>query len=488
MGRSPMTLARNLADFIVGVELSDVDPAAVAKARHHVLDTLGCIAFSTELDYARAFAQAIATDAGHHGIPGMPARLTLSDAALIAGTLAAGFELDDVGVFVHPGACVVPAAFLAAAQRAHDEGSVIDGRELLTAVIVGYEVTVRISSWIGFGPEDEVGWHTPAFHGAIGAAAAAARIQGLDVERTLHALACSTDLAGGGLMQARFGSDVKRVHTGRAAQTGVLAARMAAAGIRGRTDVFEDPRWGYFRTIRYRGGSEDPELLRGDAVLDGLGTRFGSFERIALKYYPCTAGAQGIHDNVIGALVELDATGDDVDSIHVEVSSWFHDQPETLRPATGIEDANFSYAYAAAVAAVHRAPRLTAPDADIQPFLDGLADPRVRAMQQRVTFAPSSLLDAENRYSMDTIVDVRLQDGRTARRRSGYGVRTDADSDGTIAFAAVDETGIAHKFRALAGRSMPVDVVEATIDAVRRLDELTDVVPLWNGLHTTEKG
>src|SRR5690606_24128800 len=122
--------------------------------------------------------------------------------ALVNGALVCSFELDDVGVYVHPGSAVIPAVLGACAIAGVD----VDGARVLEAIVAGYETTVRISETIGFAPEKVTGWHTPGFHGAIGAAAASSKVMGLNATETAHAIAMATDLAGGGLIHARFGS------------------------------------------------------------------------------------------------------------------------------------------------------------------------------------------------------------------------------------------------------------------------------------------
>ena len=107
----------------------------------------------------------------------------------------------------------------------------VAGRELLLAFAVSNEVQQRINEWVGFSVERYVGWHTPAFHGCIGSAAAAARLLGLDAERTSNALSVAADMAGGGLIQSRNNS--KRSDLGRAPQGGVLSALVAREGVVG---------------------------------------------------------------------------------------------------------------------------------------------------------------------------------------------------------------------------------------------------------------
>src|SRR5215472_6783136 len=132
------------------------------------------------------------------------------------GTQVQGFELDDVhrqGV-LHVGAVTLPALLAVAESHA-----ALDGRELLTAAVAGYEVGPRVGKCMG---QEHIGqgWHSGATVGVFSAAAGAARALGLSSDQTVHALGIAGTQAAG-LMAAQYGAMVKRMHAGRAAQSGL---------------------------------------------------------------------------------------------------------------------------------------------------------------------------------------------------------------------------------------------------------------------------
>ena len=154
-------------------------------------------------------------------------------AALINGTAAHALELDDIyapGLF-HPGAPTIAAALAVADQQG---SSMPDFR---AAVMVGYEVGCRVARDLG--PAHYAHWHTTGTAGSIGAAAAAATLLDLAAEPFSHALSLAATMSAG--LQQTFRSDAmgKPLHSGNAAQAGVIAALAAAGGVTGAPDVFE---------------------------------------------------------------------------------------------------------------------------------------------------------------------------------------------------------------------------------------------------------
>src|SRR5262249_39299125 len=177
------------------------------------------------------------------GATGNPVRA--ASAALANGALAHAFELDNLtkpGSGVHPGATLLPPA-LAIAQQ-HD----LNGRDLITAFVAGAEVMIRIGRATKHTNEAR-GFHAPGTTGPFGAAVAIARLLSFDAERMTNALGIAGSLAGGLLEFAHSdGAMVKRLHLGRAAEAGVLAAFLAAEGFTGPSTVLEG-HYGFLRVF-----------------------------------------------------------------------------------------------------------------------------------------------------------------------------------------------------------------------------------------------
>ena len=160
-------------------------------------------------------------------------RASTRAAALINGTAAHAVEVDDIFKFgiYHPGAPTIAAA-LATAQSIG-----ASGEQFLRAVIVGYEISTRIGAAMGRAHYKY--WHNTGTIGTFGAASAAAELYGLDAKRFAHALATSATMAAALQQAFRMDSMSKPLHSGHAAEAGILAAAGAREGVTGSLDVIE---------------------------------------------------------------------------------------------------------------------------------------------------------------------------------------------------------------------------------------------------------
>ena len=213
-GRASAT-TRRLAEFAAALRFEDLPPAVVAHAKECLLDTLGCGLFGSTLPWSRILANTLGKVEHDRtsAVWGTSDRLSSPAAALANGAAVHGFELDDLHKesILHPGSVVAPAALAAA-----DLATVVGGRDLLTALVAGYEVGARVGMSLGTAHLLQ-GWHPTGTHGTVAAAAAAASVLRLTPEQTHQALGIAGSQAGG-LMAAQFSSMVKRFHAGRAAE------------------------------------------------------------------------------------------------------------------------------------------------------------------------------------------------------------------------------------------------------------------------------
>jgi 2-methylcitrate dehydratase PrpD len=165
-------------------------------------------------------------------VVGHSARLPALSAALVNGAAAHALDYDDVNMAMpgHPSVAILP-GLLALAER---KGS--SGREVITAFVAGYESACRIGAALRPGHYD-LGFHSTGTVGSFGAAAACARLLGLDAEATATAFGIAGTQAAG--LKSQFGTMCKPFHAGSAAQNGLLAARLAERGFSSRLDILE---------------------------------------------------------------------------------------------------------------------------------------------------------------------------------------------------------------------------------------------------------
>ena len=156
-------------------------------------------------------------------------------AALVNGTCAHALDFDDVVDYLigHPSSVIVP-ALLACADETGTEGE-----GLLDAYVVAFQLACAVAAGLGIEEHYAHGWHATATIGVVAATAGVARLRGLDVDRTVHALAIAVSTASG--LRANFGSDTKPLHVGFAARSAVEACSLAAAGVTGSPRALEAP-------------------------------------------------------------------------------------------------------------------------------------------------------------------------------------------------------------------------------------------------------
>jgi 2-methylcitrate dehydratase PrpD len=356
--------------------------------------------------------------------------------------LAHSLDYDDTHLpsILHPSASIVPAV-LAAAEACQAEGA-----DVVAAIAVGLEICVRLGM-AGFIDGESLffarGQHATSICGAIGAAAAVARVRRLPADQIAHSMGIAVSMAGGVIEANRTGGTVKRLHCGWAAHSAVVAASLASRGITGPPTVLEG-RFGFFEA--FIEGTFDPS-----ALTDGLGTDWVA-PTIFFKPYP----ANHFTHTAIDAALELRSRGighEDIESIHLGVAtSTVRTIGEPLEakqvPETGYQ-AQFSGPYVIAAALLGG----SGLGLGLADFTDELAtDPLRRSIMARVTVGGDERCDAIYPMQFPAVMTVRLRSGEelVIERLVNRGGPGDPLSD--------EELG--RKFADNAGRCLDADAVE----------------------------
>lgn len=303
-------LARNVAEM----SYDKFSAATIHKAKIHILDTFGAsIAGAASLEtemVLRAFN--LVASNGNTAIWGTPLKFDSRTASFVNGVSAHAFELDDSGGCDHSGAVVLPAAIAALS----DVSGPVNGTQFLTAILAGYEVGRRVlEACGGYSSHNELGWHSTGTCGVFGAAAAAGVLFNLDAEKHASALGIACSYAGGTWAFIHDGSQTKKLHAGRAAEGGLVAAKLAAAGFYGPASAFDTTGWGNFFTTFDRAG----------AFADQLNVDFGKFWRVnrcSIKPYATCRGTHSAIDAVEKMLTEHDFGIADIARIDVDMSEF----------------------------------------------------------------------------------------------------------------------------------------------------------------------
>ncbi|HUY50280.1 MAG TPA: MmgE/PrpD family protein [Streptosporangiaceae bacterium] len=455
------TLAQRLASFAVGARFETLPPEVVDSVRKRVLDILGICVAASPLDTsaaARGYAEEQGGVQQAHAVA-TPGRMPATLAAFVNGVLAHSLDYDDTHLpsVLHPSATVVPAALAVA------EAVGADGPATIAAIAVGLETCIRIGM-AGYDTQSgnstffEHGQHATSICGALGGAVAAGLLEGFDAERLTHALAIAASMAAGLIEANRTGGTVKRMHCGWAAHAAVSAARLASHGFTGPASVLEG-RFGFFQAWLHGVFDES-------AISAGLGETW-SVPGIFFKPYP----ANHFTHAAIDAAISLRRQGlrpEDVATAELGVAApivrTIGEPIEVKRaPQTGYM-AQFSGPYAVA-AGLFGGGGL---GVSLDDFTDELAqDPARRALMAKVSVTANRRCTEIFPHQFPAVLQVRTNDGRELTEE------VLVNRGGPQRPLSYDE--LATKFRDNAGRQLPAEVVELTLERVSRLDRLTDV-------------
>jgi 2-methylcitrate dehydratase PrpD len=402
-----------LVDFVGGLRFEDLPESAVEATAALVLDQFSCCLIGMEMDWTRrlrgvvaaggaaaagAAASAGGTARGSAVVYGDPTPVSAEVAALVNGTAGHGFDFDDLHLptMSHPGCVVIPAAVAVALERG------ADGRTLLAAVAAGYEPLLRtgLAAGLRYG---ELGFHATGVLGPLGSAVAAAKLLGAPV---VDALGLAASMGAGVKAFNEVGPGmVKRLHAGRAAEAGVLAARLAAAGYEGPRRALT-ARFGLTRVLAM---GEEPDV---GALERALGDPF-LVEDVYIKPY---AACGGVHGAVRAAELlykERPLREEEIAAVTVGVPPRAIAQNSNPEPVD-LMAAQYSTEVSVAIALLGGA---TDPDR----FAAAGADPDdpSRRLARRITLRLDPQAEASYPDPVEGGVEVTLTTGETLTKRAG---------------------------------------------------------------------
>ena len=456
MSVSPATaqlpVTATLAEWVDELVLDDVPGPVRERAKHLLLDGIGCALVGAGLDWSRSATDALRALEGDGTavLIGTGGSTSPSAAALLNSAYIQGFELDDY----HPvapvyGASLVLPAMLAALTRA----PACSGSDLLLGAIRGFEVGPRVGLALNGAEMLTRGWHSGAVFGGRAAAAAAGTVFGLDAAGFEDAFGIAATQAGG-LMAAQFGGMVKRMQHGFAARNGLLAAALAAGGYTGIKQVFETPYGGFLSTF---GEGHDP---RPEEIAAELGERWETL-RIAVKPYAAMAGLHAAIDAARAMLAEAPVDATSIEAIEISLSepAFHHGGWRAQRPLAAV-GAQMSVAFAVAVT-----------------LLDGTAL-AAQFSAQRIDADDVWELIERTTPRHEPRFDERLEDGYNTRLR--VSLRDGTEREAFVAqprgglLAPLGDAEVVEKFHALCNGLVPPAHANRIADVVLRLDELDD--------------
>jgi len=447
---------QRIAEFVHGLHLKQAPLAVRQQVTGTLIDFFRVGIVGARTEWAAKHSQAL------FELGGAPLCAVLfSDrrtdpvrAAYVNGVIAGSLDWDDthVGAMLHPGAAVWPATL------AVGEMTAASGREIAEAVIAGYETDIALG--LSVQPDHfHRGFQATATCGTFGAAAAAAKLFKLDVTGTRNALGIAASYASGVAQFYRSGSDVKRLHAGKAAAAGVEAALLARAGLSGPHDAIEGAQ-GFSRAFTQ---TYDPTPI----------TQVGTVYRMLELTFKPHAGSARLQA-AVEAACELAREGLDIAQIsEVEIGIPAVIQGRlTLNEPRSLQEAQVSVPFAAAMALALAPGRRWPPTLTLDDFERSVQDESIRSLARRTGCVVDEEIErATTSEYVPARVTVTLRNGSRLERK----VLLPAGSPRR----PMPSDEIAMRLRDVAASArIASEAIDAWLSKARALEELTHVAEL----------
>ena len=441
-----MPLTRALAEFVAQTGFDGIPSPAIARAKQHILDGLGC-ALAGSLDPATVILRGHVKEYG--GRPqavliGTAGRGSIVDAALVNGVATHVLDYDDVDWVLsgHPTAVLLPTIL---ALGEHVRAS---GKDLLAAYILGFEVLCRVGRAVN--PSHyQIGWHATATLGCLGAAGAAGKLLGMTGAELEMAFGLTASHSSG--LRENFGTMTKSYHAGKAARDGMASALLVKGGFTAAPRILEAS-WGFCRVLARESNPELAEKGLGDSfAVDSPGA--------SIKPYPSCAGTHPAIDAMLALAEENDLKPAEVDEIDCATDRQALDMLIYPEASTGLQG-KFSMHYCLA-SALHRR------EVGLRQFTDeAVGDPRIQKTMRKVVLRAASEFDAGYINKCPAVVTVRTTSGRVYARQE---MLPKGDPEKPLA-----DDELRRKYEMCAGFILPEARVQALRDAILHLEVLDD--------------
>jgi len=447
---SATPLARRLADYALGLRYEDLDSATIERVKIHLIDSLGCGVGALNEPAVRICREIALPVGGTSTIIGTNRRTTPDLAAFANGAAIRYLDFNDtyVGKFaIHPSDNIAPCLAVAEAERA-------SAQELITAIVIAYEVNCRLTDALDISAR---GWDPPVL-GLPAVALAAGRLMKLTQEQLTHAVGLAiNDHIPLGLTRAGDLSEWKGIAVAEAGRNAVFAVRLARTGLTGPAPIFE-------------GKSGVFQQISGAAKIDvaSFGGRDKPFRihQCILKPYPAVIYTQTAIVAAIEVAKEVGAL-DQIVTIDIATSRRGYErtgsEPEKWDPKTR-ETADHSLAYITARAMFDG--DITSESFSEQKF----RDPAVLTFMQKIKVAEDPALTARTGGAVPTRVTATLSDGKRITRESDH-------APGFVA-RPMNRSEVERKFRGNVGERWPKEQTETNLKALWAIDQTNDIAAL----------
>jgi 2-methylcitrate dehydratase PrpD len=456
LARQHQGITQELATFIAQLQADDISPHTRQILEHALVDALGCGLYGLTTPWGKIISQFALEQQGppESLLWGSGTRVSATNTVLAAGTLIHSFDFDDHSrAKIHPGALVVPVV-LALAERQH-----ASGERMLMAMAAGYEAMNRVSQAFNPNRARMRGWHLTGTAGTFAAAAAASVMLALDADTTASALGLAGTQSAGTWAFTADGGMSKRLHPGRSAQAGLMAAQLALRGFIGPRFILEAEDGGLLF-----GMSDTP---RPGMIVEDLGVRWHADET-CFKPYACCGSNHACIDAVLDLMRENKLIPADIERIVAGVASVVNTQTGFEYRADSVLNAQMSLRYNIAVAML-----------DGQAYLEQftperITEPHVVSLAQKVEIQIDPEIDRAYPKVYGGRVTLTTKQGAVLSRRVDY---SRGMPENPMTAADIDS-----KFMSLATAAIGAPSANQLLHATRGIFTQPSVMPLTEAL------
>jgi 2-methylcitrate dehydratase PrpD len=451
-------VTEEISDFVVSSGYESFPPEAVDLAKRCIIDGLGVMIAGMREPSVQIIREYVHATGGvrestllGRGKERAPAHL----AALVNGISGHAMDWDDTALSTTPdrGVLLHPTVPPLAAGLAIGEGGHASGRDLVTAFLLGFEVECKLAEAIS--TEHRIrGFHTTGTCGIFGAAVAASKLMRLSRDKVRMALGIAASMSAG--IDVQLGTMTKPLHAGRAAENGVVAARLAFRGFEANAAALEGHK-GFFHAY---GPSFDAKRVRGR-----LGSPFSIVDPgSSVKPYPCGVVGQVVMDSMRDLLIKNPFRPEDVQRIRVTTSSNILPPagPLKYRKAENALQGKFCVPFQMAAIVIRR-------KAGMMEFTDDFVkSPEVQDMMDRVETAVYPSFDALGRNRYMSVIEVYLRNGAVIKGKSPETVRGSPANP-------LNREDLLSKFNDCVQETLGGDQARGLVETVDSLEGLNDI-------------
>lgn len=451
-------ITEEVANFVVNAEHKDFSADIQRIAKRCIIDGLGVIFAGSTEPCVRIICDYVLSLEGKKESTILGKRKNKAPAhlaALINGTAGHAMDWDDTALSATPDryALLHPTMPPLAAGLAMGEKLNRSGQDFLTAFLIGFEVECKMAEAIA--PEHwERGFHTSNTCGIFGATTTAARLMGLTVEQVRSAIGLAASMAAG--VKVNHGTMAKPLHMGRAAESGVISAHLAAHGFKAHPSALEGPK-GFFHAFA---GGFDPATISGK-----LGRPYSIiYPGVSIKPYPCGVVGHPGMDAMLALVIQHDIQPHDIEHIKVATGSNILGPKGPLRykkAQTGLEG-KFCVPFQMASMIIRR-------KAGVAEFTDEFVQsPAVQEMMDRIETAVDPQIEALGQDKIVSVIEVRLKDGRLLHGRSAEHYRGGPH-------APLSKKELVEKFNDTTRHILSPDQARKLLDTIESLERLDSI-------------